>query len=292
MGKLKSEQIKDGEVKRDDINVDETGQAVITKIIAGTGVTITSTGVDAGTGDVTIQATGTGTGTAVTFTQAVTADPATDITALEAEELTDTSVTELHKHSNLYVPNGSVAALQTNADSGIIIPAYPNTRNDGVSQQALTTINAQGLTERRTILPFFDFSKKVEAEFNQTTTQAPYDTLNTILPEDGIYFIKCWFLWSMNSGATDINVAFNLDGVDLFTIRMEAQDVAGTGITATNVNTGAVGNTGTDQRYPSTVEDVLQIAAGPHTLEVQWDATTTNDVPTLYRSILTIERKA
>ena len=141
MGKLKSEQIKDGEVKRDDINVDETGQAVIRKIIAGTGVIITSTGVDAGTGDVTIQATGTG--TAVTFTQAVTADPATDITALEAEELTDTSVTELHKHSNLYVPNGSVAALQTNADSGIIIPAYPNTRNDGVSQQALTTINAQ-----------------------------------------------------------------------------------------------------------------------------------------------------
>jgi len=59
LGKLKSEQIKDGEVKRDDINVDETGQAVITKIIAGTGVTITSTGVDAGTGDVTIQATGT-----------------------------------------------------------------------------------------------------------------------------------------------------------------------------------------------------------------------------------------
>ena len=59
MGKLKSEQIKDGEVKRDDINVDETGQAVIRKIIAGTGVIITSTGVDAGTGDVTIQATGT-----------------------------------------------------------------------------------------------------------------------------------------------------------------------------------------------------------------------------------------
>lgn len=55
---FRSEQIRDGEVKRADLNTTTTGSAVITKIIAGTNISITSTGVDAGTGDVTIDATG------------------------------------------------------------------------------------------------------------------------------------------------------------------------------------------------------------------------------------------
>lgn len=229
---------------------------------------------------------------AVTFTQAVQADPATDITAVEAEELTDDSVTELHKHSNLYVPNGSVAALETNAASGIILPAYPATRNDGVSQQALTTSDTTGLTERRTILPFYAYSKKTAAEFNQTTTEATYDTLIALLPEDGDYLIRCWFIWSMNSGATDINVALNLDGTDLFKVKMEPQDTAGNAVAATNVNTGAAGTTGTDQTYPDILEDIQTLTAGNHTIEIQWDASTTNDIPTIHRSILSIERKA
>jgi len=52
-------QIKDDTVYREDLNTDLTGHALITKVIAGTGISITYTGVDAGTGDVTINATGT-----------------------------------------------------------------------------------------------------------------------------------------------------------------------------------------------------------------------------------------
>jgi len=54
---IESEDIKDGDVKRDDLNTTEAGQAVIRKAIAGINVTITETGEDAGTGDVTINAT-------------------------------------------------------------------------------------------------------------------------------------------------------------------------------------------------------------------------------------------
>lgn len=50
-----------GFVQRNDFDIITTGQSVITKIIAGTNVTISSTGVDAGTGDVTINATAGGT---------------------------------------------------------------------------------------------------------------------------------------------------------------------------------------------------------------------------------------
>ena len=53
---VKSKQIKDQEVKRDDLNTTESGQAVVAKLIEGTGISFSSTGPDAGTGDVTISA--------------------------------------------------------------------------------------------------------------------------------------------------------------------------------------------------------------------------------------------
>lgn len=52
---LRSEEI--GSVQRNDIDVSTTGQAVITKVIAGANATLSSTGVDAGTGDVTVNPT-------------------------------------------------------------------------------------------------------------------------------------------------------------------------------------------------------------------------------------------
>lgn len=51
---LKSSQIKNGEVWREDLNTATTGKAVITKVIAGTAISLSSTGADSGTGDVTI----------------------------------------------------------------------------------------------------------------------------------------------------------------------------------------------------------------------------------------------
>jgi len=54
---ITGKQIRDGDVSRDDLNIDTTGQAVITKVIAGTNINISSTGIDVGTGDVTINST-------------------------------------------------------------------------------------------------------------------------------------------------------------------------------------------------------------------------------------------
>ncbi len=50
---IKSPQIGDSEVKRTDLNVVTSGSAVIAKAIQGTGISLSSTGADAGTGDVT-----------------------------------------------------------------------------------------------------------------------------------------------------------------------------------------------------------------------------------------------
>lgn len=58
---VRSAQIKDATVGRSDINSTTAGEAVVVKIVAGTGVSISSTGADTGTGDVTITASGGGT---------------------------------------------------------------------------------------------------------------------------------------------------------------------------------------------------------------------------------------
>ncbi len=63
---IRSPQIEDGGVKRADLNVSTSGSAVVAKIVAGTNVTLSSTGPDSGTGDVTINAAGTTTYTVTT----------------------------------------------------------------------------------------------------------------------------------------------------------------------------------------------------------------------------------
>jgi len=50
----------------------------------------------------------------VTFTQAVAADAGTDITVVEAEELTDGSETQLHKHSAFFMEQGRFEAFTDN----------------------------------------------------------------------------------------------------------------------------------------------------------------------------------
>lgn len=51
---VRGAQVKDGSIGRVDCDVSTVGQAVLVKAIQGTGITLSSTGADAGTGDVTI----------------------------------------------------------------------------------------------------------------------------------------------------------------------------------------------------------------------------------------------
>ncbi len=64
---FKGSQVGDGTVERNDLNASTPGQAVIRRLLAGTGVTLDSTGPDSGTGDVTINVTGGGGGGGVSF---------------------------------------------------------------------------------------------------------------------------------------------------------------------------------------------------------------------------------
>lgn len=51
---VRSKQIRDGSVGQDDLDITTSGQAVVAKLAQGTGITLSSTGVDSGTGVVTV----------------------------------------------------------------------------------------------------------------------------------------------------------------------------------------------------------------------------------------------
>src|SRR5437762_1544613 len=51
---IPGDQVGDGTIQRVDLDTTTAGEAVIAKAIAGTGISLSSTGVDAGTGDVTL----------------------------------------------------------------------------------------------------------------------------------------------------------------------------------------------------------------------------------------------
>jgi hypothetical protein len=55
---ITGDQVKDATIQRKDLDVTTTGQAVATKVVAGDNISISSTGVDSGTGDVTVSVTG------------------------------------------------------------------------------------------------------------------------------------------------------------------------------------------------------------------------------------------
>jgi len=59
---FKGNQVADGSIRRADMDVSTPGSAVVVRLIAGAGISLASTGPDAGTGDVTVTATGGGGG--------------------------------------------------------------------------------------------------------------------------------------------------------------------------------------------------------------------------------------
>jgi hypothetical protein len=55
---LNARQLLNGTIQQEDIDTTTTGKAMITKVVPGVGITLSSTGVDPGTGIVTINAIG------------------------------------------------------------------------------------------------------------------------------------------------------------------------------------------------------------------------------------------
>lgn len=91
---VRGKQLKDGDIGREDLNVDTSGRSVVRKIIGGTNVNLTATGVDAGTGDVTINVPSMNDG------YAIHDNVAGEINALSSVTPLDDDIVVIEDHSN------------------------------------------------------------------------------------------------------------------------------------------------------------------------------------------------
>jgi len=233
-----------------------------------------------------------------TFTQAVAADPGTDITAAEAEELTDGSTTQLHFHRELVDETGTDRVDVLNGGD-VQLSNYPQTRNDTTSndEKVLTTDGSGNLVLRR-VLPFYDSIKKVsnavdQVGINQTTVLEDWLELSTTIPETGNYDIDWTYVWSFNDTGQDFEAQILLDGSPISTYSahiQEPKDSAGGGIDLLNT-TGGVSNTSTNQRHRTAgFEPEVNLTAGVHTVTIQWAGSQNNDEATIYEGAIRIKR--
>jgi len=117
--------IKDGSIQRIDVDTTTPGQSIITKVIAGTGVSIdSSTGADVGTGDVTISMSPGGGGDGNDSTKV----SATDTTAgfLEDKIVAGTNVTLTKQNTGA---NENIK-IDVNTSGGIAANAYMFSREE------------------------------------------------------------------------------------------------------------------------------------------------------------------
>src|SRR5262245_3203331 len=144
---IRGGQVLDGSVQRVDLDTTTVGQAVVRKIVQGSGITLSSTGADSGTGDVTItSASATGSNTTTTTTGAFTV-PAVGSTVVVT--VADPSWMVLNEF--VYINNAGGANLaglmQITAINGNQItllnpapaPAIPNASSAGAGLLAQTS---------------------------------------------------------------------------------------------------------------------------------------------------------
>lgn len=227
-----------------------------------------------------------------TFTQAVSEDSGTDITAAEAETLTDGSFSDsLHKHNVLtdevtpntvlsvlnnvlgyFIAGTRAFAVRSNRD--LTFDNYSqNTRNNVTSndEKVLTTDDSGNVVLRR-VLPFYDYFSRNDPLLNEETALADYLVFTFDIPETGDYEYTWNVRWSSNDPSDDAIFELHLDDVLLPDQRfvIEPKDTAGTGITVPTT-TGGNFSTGTNQRYPASFSDLIQnLSAGQHTLKLKF----------------------
>jgi hypothetical protein len=64
---IRGTQVLDGSIQRADLDVSTAGKAVVAKLVQGTGIVLSSTGADSGTGDVTVSGVNPGTWTNLSY---------------------------------------------------------------------------------------------------------------------------------------------------------------------------------------------------------------------------------
>lgn len=128
---VRGRQLKDDDVLRQDLNTTTAGSAVVRKVVQGTGLSFSSTGVDAGTGDVTITlaTSGVTAGTygSSTVVPVVTIDQYGRITSVATATITGGGGEGVLRYQETFTAiQGQTVVTTTNAVTGAFLDVYVN----------------------------------------------------------------------------------------------------------------------------------------------------------------------
>ncbi len=132
-----------GNVQRNDLEISVTGEAVVRRIVAGTNVTLSQTGVDTGTGDVTINASGggSGSGTALSALTAATAVTAANEFLINesgtSKKVTAAQIKTFASPANDFTAKGQAQFASAESTGGVLAA--------GADNQVLTADSTQTL---------------------------------------------------------------------------------------------------------------------------------------------------
>jgi hypothetical protein len=138
-------------------------------------------------------------------------------------------------------------------------------------------------------LLYADTAVETSGIINQTTTLENFMTLTTNIPVAGNYKVDWSYVWSLNSTSQDFIAEMRVGGVTIWEHQEEPKDSAGTGITLPIIGGGST-NTGTDQRYNNSMQEVVNLPAGNIDIELFFAASGTNQEAAIYRGRISIEK--
>lgn len=196
----------------------------------------------------------------------------------------------------LYVKNsaGVVTKFPTLSQISPVVLATQLTgivfNNASAVESTDSILVAIGKLQAQLNLNFKAFARQANGLVNNTNTLFQFLRLSTTIPAVGDYKISCSYSWSLNDGAQDFVAQLDVnEGTIIHEHRQEPKDVGGTGIVLPNT-TGGTTNTGTDQRHPAAFFDVINLPAGPVTVDLDFAGSGVGLAAAIYRGAITIER--
>jgi hypothetical protein len=237
-------------VTRSDLDVTTVGGAVVAKIIAGTGVTVTSTGADSGTGDVTINASGgsTPTGTGFTHITAGVQDGASKLVDVSSSDITGVLKASAFPAQTGDVTNSAGSLATTIANNAVTLAK--------MATQADQTIlgNVSGGSAVPVALTAAQVQTMIGARLNTASAYITTDftsTSTTFVDVTGMSFsIAANEIWAIDghllAAATNAKCIPEINGPASPTAlwisgEQQAGGTNNTGVTATAYDTGILG---------------------------------------------------
>ena len=124
---------------------------------------------------------------------------------------------------------------------------------------------------------------------SNSKTPFTYLSLTANVPVTGDYKVDWVYLWSLNTASQDFIADLRVNGTTIFHHQQEPKDAAGSGVVLPQT-TGGTQNSGTDQRHPVSMSEVINLTAGSNTIDIQFYSSNNNNRASIYRGRISINK--